>query len=43
MLWRNLEMLFLLFTVSLDLMFTLFFFHLHNAPAQRSAALLLSH
>lgn len=36
-------MLFLLFTVSLDVMFTLFFFHLYNAPAERSAPLLLSH
>lgn len=43
MIWRNLEILFLLFTVSLDVMFTLFFFHLCNTPAERSAALLLSH
>ena len=43
MLRRNLEVPFLLFTVSLDVMFTLFFFHLYNTPAERSAALLLSH
>lgn len=36
-------MLFLLFTVSLAAMFTQFFFHLYDAPAERSAALLLSH
>lgn len=34
---------FLVFGVSLDVMFALFFFHPYNAPAERSAALLLSY
>lgn len=42
MLWRISEMLGF-FIVSLDLMFTLFFFPLYDTPAEGSAPLLLSH